>query len=379
MMTAQSVRQGPSPVLEPLFNKFGATSINLRNRFVMAPMTRDQSPGGIPNAENIEYYRQRAAGGVGMIITEGTFPRAYAAGISPNAPHMYGQESAEGWRRVVEAVHAEGTAIFSQVMHMGVMRGTEVEFEPEQPTISPSGIGINGEKVGRSINADDMETLLESYVESASLAQAIGFDGIEIHGAHGLVLDNFLWSSTNQRTDGYGGDLERRVRFPSEVVAAVRAAVGPKFPISYRFSQWKVGQYDASVATTPLELERVLAPLAEAGVDIFHPSTRRHWLPAFPDEQSPDSRLSLAGWTKKITGKPTIMVGSVAIDHAFVGDEAAVKGYKQDERLKYLIEQFEREEFDLIAVGRALLADPAWVNKMGSNDLANITPFKGQF
>lgn len=376
-MTVQDTARSNGSVLEPLFSEFEVKSVGVRNRFVMAPMTRENSPGGIPSADNVEYYRQRAAGGVGMIFTEGTLIPAPAAGTSPDIPHMYGDASAAGWRNVVEAVHSEGAAIVSQLMHMGVMRGSDAAFEPDIESVGPSGLGILEERCGRSLTTADMDVVLQAYVESATLAKNLGFDGVEIHSAHGLLLDNFLWSGTNQRTDGYGGSLENRVRFPAEVVAAVRAAVGPDFLLSFRFSQWKVGKYDATIASTPSELEQTLSPLAQAGVDMFHPSTRRHWQSAFPAEKGADGRLGMAGWVKRITGLPAIMVGSVALDHAFVGDEASVVQTQADPT-GFLLEQFENDEFDLLAVGRSLLADPEWVNKMRDNDFERIVRFERQ-
>ncbi|WP_328810513.1 oxidoreductase [Rhodococcus sp. NBC_00294] len=363
-----------TPVLGPLFTEFTASTLTVRNRFAMAPMTRESSPGGIPTADNVEYYRQRAAGGVGVVFTEGTLIPAPAAGSSAAMPHMYGDDSAAGWRQVVDAVHTEGAAIVSQLMHMGVMRGATAEFEPDLPSVGPSGIGVDGEPLGRPLDRADMDSILQAYVDAATLAAELGFDGVEIHGAHGMILDTFVWSRTNRRTDRYGGSLHDRVRFPTEVVSAVRAAVGPHFPISYRFSQWKVGAYDAQVAATPTELESILAPLADAGVDIFHPSTRRHWQPAFPSEPSSDSTLGLSGWAKKVTGRPAIMVGSVAVDRPFVGDEAA-DGHDDEEKLNVVVEKFERGEFDLLALGRPLLADPAWVNKMKFDDRDAVVPF----
>lgn len=364
-----------SKSLAPLYSGFSASSLELRNRFVMAPMTRENSPGGIPTANNVEYYRARAAGGVGMIITEGTLVRAPAAGSSASMPHMYGEESAAGWRSVVEAVHGEDAAIVSQLMHMGVMRGDEPEFRPEVSTVGPSGIGIHGEPIGRALTLPDMDAIKDAYVESAKLASDLGFDGVEIHGGHGMVLDTFIWDQTNRREDAYGGSLRNRVRFPVEVVTAVREVLGPDFPISYRFSQWKVGRYDAAVASDPAELEQILCSLAEAGVDIFHLSTRRFWLPAFPSENSADRHMGLSGWAKKLTGLPTIMVGSVGVDHPFVGDEAA-DNRSRDEKLRLVVEKFERGEFDLLALGRPLLADPEWVDKTRAGKIDQIVHFQ---
>lgn len=121
---SQGAVEDPSIQLDEFFTEFRAGSLRLRNRFAMAPMTRMQSPGGVPNAENIEYYRAHAAGGAGLLITEGTYVRGPAAGPEAAVPRFYDDDSAAGWRAVVEAVHAEGAAIVPQLWHTGVTRGT---------------------------------------------------------------------------------------------------------------------------------------------------------------------------------------------------------------------------------------------------------------
>ncbi|WP_280360927.1 NADH:flavin oxidoreductase [Nocardia wallacei] len=368
-MTQGSV-EDPSLYLDDLFTEFRAGSLRLRNRFAMAPMTRGKSPGGVPDAENVEYYRRHAAGGVGLIVTEGTYVRGPAAGPIAEVPRFYGEDSAAGWRAVVEAVHAEGAAIVPQLWHTGVERGDDPAFEPETPTVSPSGVDHTGRPVGRALTTAQLDTVVESYVESAVLAKRLGFDGIELHGAHGYLLDQFFWAATNHRDGEYGGSLPRRAAFPARVVAAVRAAVGPDFPIAYRFSQWKGADYSARIAESPTELEQLLTPLAEAGVDLFHTSLRRHWADEFTAHAAD---LSLAGWTKKITGLPVITVGSVGVDSVFRGDRI---DETQADRFRVLRDQFGRGEFDIVAVGRALLADPDWVHKVRDGRLAEITPFR---
>jgi 2,4-dienoyl-CoA reductase-like NADH-dependent reductase (Old Yellow Enzyme family) len=368
-MSQESAAAAPID-LEGLFTEFDAGSLRLRNRFAMAPMTRVKSPGGVPNPENIEYYRAHAAGGVGLIITEGTYVRGPAAGPESGVPRFYGADSAAGWRAVAEAVHAEGAAIVPQLWHTGVRRGNEPEFEPRASSVSPSGIDNTGAPVGRALTTADLDALVASYVESALLARQLGFDGIELHGAHGYLLDQFFWAATNHRTDEYAGSLRRRAAFPARVVAAVREAVGPDFPIIFRYSQWKGEDYTARIAETPGELEELLTPLVDAGVDIFHTSMRRHWLPEFTDDAT-DS--SLAGWTRKITGRPVITVGSVGVDSVFRGDRI---DETQADRFRVLNEQFERGEFDIVALGRALLADPQWVNKVRDERLSDIVPFR---
>lgn len=173
---------------------------------------------------------------------------------------------------------------------------------------------------------------------------------------------------TNRRTDAYGGDLVARTKFATEIVAAVREAVSADFPILFRYSQWKQEAYDARLAETPEELEALLAPLAAAGVDAFHASTRRYWLPEFEG-----SDLNLAGWTKKLTGKPTITVGSVGLDgdflKGFAGEGAPLKS------LDELLDRMENDEFDLVAVGRALLQDPEWAAKVLSDRTGELTAY----
>jgi 2,4-dienoyl-CoA reductase-like NADH-dependent reductase (Old Yellow Enzyme family) len=214
----------------------------------------------------------------------------------------------------------------------------------------------------------DIDDVIGAFAAGAAAAEARGFDGVEIHGAHGYLVDQFLWSHTNRRTDAYGGDLASRVRFAAEIVAACREAVSPHFPISFRTSQWKMGHYRARLAETPEELEAVLTPLAEAGADVFHCSTRRYWLPEFEG-----SDLNLAGWAKKLTGRPTITVGSVGLDNEFFAAFQGADGGVTD--IEALLERLERDEFDLVAVGRALLGDPEWAAKVLSGRDGELRPF----
>ncbi|WP_037164239.1 NADH:flavin oxidoreductase [Rhodococcoides fascians] len=348
-----------------LFTPFETKSLKLRNRFAMAPMTRAFSPGGVPRENVAEYYRRRAAGGTSLIITEGTLIPDPAAGPDTRVPHIYGEDSLDGWKSVVDAVHAEGSVIIPQLWHLGVQRGDSPRLNPEVTTVSPSGIALDGTPLGRAFMSSDLDQLIQYWVDAAANAKSVGFDGVELHGAHGYLLDEFLWQTTNLRDDRFGGSLEARTRFPAEVVAAIRAEVGDDFAIVYRYSQWKADHYDARIAQTPQELEKILTPLVDAGVDVLHPSTRRHWIPEFPEL---DATRGLAGWTKEITGLPTITVGSVGLDKEF-GSAWGPDGASGTTDLTPLFEQFERGEFDIVAVGRALLADAEWVNKVESGRL----------
>ena len=352
-----------------LFQPLTVRTLIVPNRFAMAPMTRQASPGGIPGADVAEYYRRRAAGGVGLIITEGVRLPAPAAGHPHAIPTLAGDEVLAGWTRVVDAVHGEDATIAAQLWHQGALRDDADGVVPR----SPSGIDGFGKPRGRALESDELHRIAELFARSAATARDVGFDAVELHGAHGYLLDQFLWERTNLRTDGYGGSLTARTRFPAEVVAAVRAAVGPDYPIIFRFSQWKGTDYAASIADDPTQLQELLAPLAEAGVDVFHPSTRRHYVPAFPDY---DRELSLAGWTKKVSGLPVIAVGSVGLETQFRSEKHGE--VIQPVSVDRLVEQFEAGEFDVVAIGRALLADPAWVNRLRDGDLDGFNGYNAE-
>ncbi|MGW2961583.1 NADH:flavin oxidoreductase [Streptomyces sp. NPDC001220] len=347
-----------SRAAEILSRPIALNGLTVPNRIVMAPMTRQFSPGGVPGEDVVSYYARRAAAGVGLIVTEGTYVGHDSAGQSSRIPRFHGEEQLAGWAKVAEGVHAAGGTIVPQLWHIGMVRKQGQPPFADAPAVGPSGIRLDGtEGEGKAMTRQDLDDVIRAFAEAAAAAERIGFDGVELHGAHGYLLDQFLWAGTNRRTDAYGGDPVARTQFAAEIVAAVRAAVSPEFPVIFRYSQWKSDNYDARLAESPEELEAILTPLAAAGVDVFHASTRRYWLPEFED-----SDLNLAGWTKKLTGKPTITVGSVGLDGDFIkgfaGEGSPVRGIED------LLDSLEREEYDMVAVGRAILQDPEWAAKV---------------
>ena len=356
------ISPGQSPILhrstEALFRPFQLNGLPLANRIVMAPMTRSHSPLGVPGPDVAAYYRRRAEGAVGLIVTEGTFIGHPAAGFDPKVPHFYGEQALAGWRRVAGQVHAAGGRIFPQLWHVGMM---------VSPGLQP-GEGI--QPMGpSSMTQADIDRVIEAFAKAARDSKDLGFDGVELHGAHGYLIDQFFWEATNQRTDRYGGDLVSRTRFAVEIVQEVRKRVGPHFPLVLRWSQWKLQDFEAKLARTPQELERFLQPLVDAGVDAFHCSQRRFWEPEFPG-----SDLNLAGWTKKLTGKPTITVGSVTLNEDLMTSfgttsTASVTG------LDNLLERLDRDEFDLVAIGRSLIVNPAWPDIVRRGALSELRPF----
>ena len=367
------------PGSRSLFRPFVLGDLRLENRLVMAPMTRYFSPGYVPSPEAPAYYARRVEGGVGLVITEATVVDEPHATAYEDVPGLFEGESAVAWKNVVDAVHEAGGRIFSQLWHTGAIRKPGVGPEPELPAISPSGLLMPGVSSGRAMEQADIDRVIESFARAAALAIDIGFDGVEIHGAHGYLVDQFLWEGSNQRTDRYGGNLASRVKFPEALVEAVRGAIGPDPVLSFRFSQWKQQDYGARLAHNPTELSGILLPLSEAGVDLFHASTRRFWEPEFED-----SSLNLAGWAKKITGKPAVTVGSVCLASDFLNDsgtyETIMRDFESSETanqeellesvselmstssgtggMRDLEERLGAGEFDPVAIGRALLANP---------------------
>lgn len=353
-----------------LFEPISLGSLSLRNRVVMAPMTRSFSPGNVPNERVVAYYERRAKNEVGLIITEGTCVGHKASSGYPNVPYFYGEAALAGWKKVVEAVHAQGGKIVPQLWHVGAIRKLGMEPDPSVPAYSPSGLVTPRRERGVAMTQADIDDVIDAFAQAAEDAQRIGFDGVEIHGAHGYLIDQFFWEGTNRREDKYGGDLVSRTRFAAEIISAIRDRVGAKFPIILRYSQWKQQDYNAKLAQTPDELAKFLSPLVAAGVDIFHCSTRRFWEPEFPN-----SPLNLAGWTKRLSYKPTITVGSVGLNAEFIDVKRrnmVDKSEADPERLTTLMNRVEKYEFDLVAVGRALLQDPEWVIKVREGRLDEL-------
>lgn len=356
--------------VKALFTPFKLGALELPTRVVMAPMTRTFCPGGVPHAQVVEYYRRRAAADVGLIITEGTTVNHPAANGYANVPRFYGEDALAGWKQVVDAVHAEGGKIVPQLWHVGSVRRLGIEPDASVPGYGPSAKLKGDQVVVHGMSHADIQQVIEAFAQAARDAQAIGMDGVEIHGAHGYLIDQFFWAASNQRTDEYGGDLAGRSRFAIELVQAVRAAVGPDFPIIFRFSQWKQQDYSARLVDNAEALGAFLRPLAAAGVDIFHCSTRRFWEPEFEG-----SDLNLAGWTRLLTGKPTITVGSVGLDGEFLQFMVDTDKVAQPASLENLLQRLGNQEFDLVAVGRALLVDAQWAAKVRQGREQDVLPF----
>ncbi|WP_155368212.1 oxidoreductase [Catellatospora vulcania] len=325
----------------------------LSSRFAMAPMTRFRSPGGVPTPEVAAYYRRRAEHGIGLIITEGVLVDHPSAGHETTVPRLTAGPAEQGWRSVTEQVHAAGGRIAAQLWHLGSAR------EPVDGIAAWTPSGVPGDT--HPITLAEADVLLAAYADAAAVAVRAGFDALEIHAAHGYLLDEFLWPHTNRRTDRFGGSPAARAAFPAEVISAVRAAIPADLPLIVRFSQFKERDYAARIADSPAELAVILNAFATAGADVLHASQRDFAAPAFAG-----SPRNLAGWAKHLTGLPSITVGSVGLTRGFLGSATQ----------RELVDRLDAGEFDLVALGRVLLGNPEWVTHAAAGRLDLIRDYR---
>ena len=371
-------------VIEPLLSPFALRGMALANRIAMAPMTRYFSPGGVPGDEVPGYYRRRAERGVGLVVTEGIGVAHPVSVDHPGVPLLHGDAAIARWSEIVDGVHAAGAKILPQLWHQGAMWNVEYAGDPRgMEAVRPSGIWGPADGVisisetsrdtaaateTRPMSDEDIQDVIDAYGVSARNAIAAGFDGIAIHAAHGYLIDTFFWHETNRRVDRFGGDHKARATFGAEVVKTIRRMIGDDMPIVLRFSQFKMQDYRARLAENPDELAQLLAPLADAGVDMFDGSQRYFDTPIF--EGSP---LNLAGWAKKLTGKASMTVGGVGLGRTSGSAKHIDDSQKSTDNLLQLVARFEKGEFDMVAVGRSLLNDPAWLEKAIAG--AEFSPF----
>ena len=359
----------------PLFQPITLRGLTIPNRTAMAPMGRGFCVNHAPQANAAAYYAARAKGGVGLVISEATGIDHPLSADTPGMPHMHGAEALAGWKAVVDAVHAVGGLIVPQLFHQGMLHGGG------NPTVAmdslrPGGtIGVPGptsyspEFIERAsaptkpMTDEDIADAIAGFGRSVKNAVSVGFDGIEIHGAHGYLIDGFLWAASNTRTDRWGGDIAQRTAFAREVVKAARAEMPADMPLLFRFSQHKSSNYAARTTETPQELEAMLGPIIDAGVDMLHTSIRRFWQAAYDG-----SPLNLAGWAKKLTGLPVMAVGSVGLGTSADDTFMKVGSENTDDNIARLMERFNEGEFDMIAIGRSLISDPDYVNKLRTGE-----------
>ncbi|HVL75624.1 MAG TPA: NADH:flavin oxidoreductase [Noviherbaspirillum sp.] len=337
----------------PLFEKWERNGLELANRLAVAPMTRvSATPLGVPTPAMVRYYTRFARGGFGLVITEGIYTdRAYAQGYA-NQPGLTDAEQLGGWRSVVDAVHAAGGKIVAQLMHAGALaQGNRFRGEPAGPSaVAPKGLqmpfygGQGPYRTPLAMSPADIRAAIDGFASAANLARAAGFDGVEIHGANGYLLDQFLTGYTNRRSDDWGGTIERRVRLCVGVAQAVRAAVGTHFPVGMRISQAKVNDFEHKWPEGEDGARIVFGLLADVGLDFLHVTEFEAWKAAFGD--TGPSLVALA--RRYAPGVTMIANGSL---HA-------------PQRALQLLE----DGADIIALGRGALANPDWPNRLAGGE-----------
>ncbi len=324
--------------------------MELRNRMVMAPMVTNYAYEDGSVTERLRaYHEERARGGVGLIIVEAAYVHPSGRGFQ-NEVGIYSDKLIPGLRRLVRAVHAHGAKIAAQLYHGGRQTTSDVTG---QPIVAPSPLPdpTKGE-TPRELSKDEIGGLVRAFAEAARRAKAAGFDAVEIHGAHGYLIDEFLSPHANKRTDEYGGPLENRMRFPLEVVRAVRQAVGPDFPVTYRMSA------DEKVAggLTLDETRPFAMRLEQEGINALHVSAGVYesavWI--IQPMYLPRACLAdLAQGIKSVVKIPVIAVGR--INDPEVAETLLAEG-----------------KADLIAFGRELLTDPDMPRKVTEGRLDEV-------
>ncbi len=293
--------------IEVLFQPYVHRKITLPTRLVIA---QESIPYGMRTPGLLLHYRHSAADEVGLILTPPVLIDDPAAGADWRTPLFYGGRALRLWKQIVQTVHTTACKIAPQLHHAGMCRPMRGDIpHPKEAPVGPSGIcPFTLEQTGEELSPARMAQVADAYARAAAAARDLRFDAIEINGSAGSLLDQFFRPETNRRTDIYGASAVARTRFATEVVHAVRKAVGKAFPIIFRYSQHGIGQCaENRLANTPEELAEFLLPLRDAGVDIFHCTGEHFAIPEFAG-----SGLNLAGWTRIITGKTSISTGKEA-------------------------------------------------------------------
>ncbi|MEV4019620.1 NADH:flavin oxidoreductase [Nonomuraea angiospora] len=301
------------PALRP--DRIG--ELHLANRLAVSPMTRvSAAADGTPTAEMADYYAAFARGGFSLVLTEGTYTDTrYSQGYA-NQPGIVTDGHEAAWRDITGRVHDAGAPMILQLMHAGALsQGNRYRDD----TAAPSAVLPRGRKMPeyggygpwptpRAMSQDDIAHVVHGFVTSAIRARRAGFDGVEVHGANGYLVDQFLTDYTNQRGDRYGGTVANRVRLAAEIVSAIRAEVGPRFCVGIRLSQGKVNDFTHRWAGGSRDAEIIFAALAEAGASYLHiASEGRDWV----ETATLDGQVTITGLARKVTGLPVLANGGM--------------------------------------------------------------------
>jgi 2,4-dienoyl-CoA reductase-like NADH-dependent reductase (Old Yellow Enzyme family) len=336
-------------------------NVSIDSRVGLAPMTRTSATEtGLATEDMAQYYANFARGGFSLILTEGTYTdETYSQGYL-DQPGIATEEQTEAWKKVVKAVHNQGSKIFVQLMHAGALsQGNRFKDH----TVAPSAVKPKGEQLPfyggqgefstpKEMTEADISHVIQGFVTSAKNAKEAGFDGIEIHGANGYILDQFLTDYTNQREDEYGGSTEKRVQFSIEVVKAVREAVGSHFPVGIRISQTKVNDPDHKWKQGESDAEIIFGRIVQAGVDYIH----------IPEPQATEPAFGESG--------PTL----VELVKKYGNTIAIANGSLEDPKLAETL--LKEGKADVITIGKGALANQDWPKKVTNGQELNEFDFK---
>ncbi|TKD64283.1 NADH:flavin oxidoreductase [Cobetia marina] len=350
-----------------LFTAHTLGELELRNRLVLAPMTRTSAQeDGLVHFDMVDYYRDFARGDFSLLVTEGLYTdEAFSQGYA-NQPGLATQAQQDSWRPVVEAVHQQGGRLIAQLMHAGAQTQHN-RFKDE--VVASSESRASGEMLSfyggsgpfplaREITESEIHEAIAGFATSARLAREAGFDGVELHGANGYLIHQFISERFNQRDDAWGGDATARLAFPLAVIRSVREAVGDDFPLGMRLSQGTVTEPDHSWAGGPDAARARFSHLIEAGLDFLHLTGGDVAAPAFPEAANADERslslTALADQSRKALESDITLITNGGVD----SPEKAVAAL---------------EHADLVAIGRSALANHDWPKRVKRDTC--LTPF----
>jgi 2,4-dienoyl-CoA reductase-like NADH-dependent reductase (Old Yellow Enzyme family) len=371
-----------------LFQPARIGGLSLPNRVVMAPMTRSFcGDAGVPGPDVARYYAARAAAGTGLIFTEGTVIDMGPARGYLGVPGLFNDAQEAAWRTVTDAVHGAGGRIMVQLWHCG--RLSHPRATGGAQPLAPSAIPAQGVYVDaadpstfdghlayaepKAMTQDDIDAVVASFAKAAARARRAGFDGVLFHGASGYLIHEFFNADSNRRADAYGGDAAARARFAADIVAASRHAVGADFPLLMGLSQFAVNDFAWQTWPDPKELAATLAVLKSAGVDGFHVAAHRIGTPAFAPNADAAQR-GLAWHVRALSGLPVSAAGGVTystgIGESLMGVETQLTDPAE------AADALRTGDADLIAVGRAMLANPDWAAKVRAGRWQDLKPFR---
>jgi len=324
-----------------LFSPFKLNGINLKNRIGVAPMTRMSSPGdSIPRQDVLDFLVRRAQNSAAIVYTEAIVTDYESAQGYPKQARLTTQRQVDAWKPVVRDIQQAGAVAVMQMFHCGRMAWPEIN--PAERVIAPSAIAPKQDNpmtgspypVPEAMTQFDIDHVINGFVETAKGAVVAGFDGIEIHGAHGYLINSFLSSYSNQRTDDYGGSVEKRYRFAHEVIEAVRRVVPRDRLLLFRISNWGVADMNVSLFESKAEWQQIIRLLSAEPIDAISVSTYDYSEKAFGTDQT------MAQLTREVTDLPIMICGKI---YGRTSAEDAL------------------EHADIVLSAKSILLNPNWV------------------